>query len=115
MDIIFIKNLTMKAIIGILPNERIEEQPISISVDIYLNTQRASKSGLLTDTIDYALIAKKLISLIKKQKYYLIEKAAEDCASMILDYSLVQKVCIRLSKPTAIESAENAGICIIRP
>ena len=50
-----------------------------------------------------------------KKSIHLIEKAAEDCASMILSYSHVQKVCIRLSKPNALEQAEQAGISIIRP
>ena len=53
MDKIFIKDLFLRCIIGINPEERTKKQDIIINVTLHADLASAGKSDDIEDTIDY--------------------------------------------------------------
>lgn len=114
MDKIFINNLKVKCIIGILPHERLNKQTIVLNIKVGTKTIKAANSKSLNDTIDYAELADSIHQLSISGKYLLLETMAEDIARLILDNPLAYNVKIKIEKPEAIVSSKSVGVEIYR-
>ena len=53
-DKVLINDLTVDAILGILPEERVQAQRVVINLTIFTDTQPAAKSQNIADTVNYA-------------------------------------------------------------
>ena len=117
MDKITIKNLKIFAFHGVNPEEKENGQNFLIDVDYYLNIKRACQSDNIDDTVSYAKVVKVIRAAFTKEKYDLIEKAAEEIAKAIFDsFEQIYKVEITLKKPEAPVKAdfEYMAVNIIR-
>lgn len=112
-DCIFINDLTVETIIGILPNERITKQPVTINLKLFFNFSVASYSDDFNDTIDYADVTKQLRKFIEHSNFQLIEKLAESISRWLFDHYPVDKVEVHLTKPNALKEA-TVGVIIER-
>jgi FolB domain-containing protein len=113
-DKILIKNLACKAIIGILPEERVAPQPLNINLAIETDTTAAAFTADLGQTIDYARIAQEVAELAVGAEAHLLETLAEDIAKYVLSHERALGVTVALDKPAAIDNAETVGIEIYR-
>ena len=52
LDTIFIKQLRIKTIVGILPRERITPQPIFLDVKLSVDVHTPAKTGDISDACD---------------------------------------------------------------
>ena len=114
MDKIFIKNLKINCIIGILPHERLNKQTIVLNVKVGTETIKAANSKSLNDTIDYAKLADNINQLTVSGKYLLLETMAEDIAQLILNDPLANNVKIKIEKTEAVVSTTSVGVEIYR-
>ena len=64
MDRIFIRDLALRCIIGIFPEERREKQDIVINVAMGCDLRKAGRSDDLNDTVDYKAVKKAILKLI---------------------------------------------------
>ena len=64
MDIIFIRDLRIDAVIGIYDWERSIRQTISIDLDLGADIRMAAKSDQIDDTLNYKAVAKRLIAFV---------------------------------------------------
>ena len=110
MDKIFIKNLKINCIIGILPQERVNKQTIVLNIKVGIKTIKAANSKSLDDTVDYAKLADNINQITVAGKYLLLETLAEDIAVFILDNPLVYTVEIKIEKTEAVASATSFGV-----
>ena len=101
---------------GVLPSERANGQPFLIDVDLGLDTRRAAKSDDLTDTVDYAGLADRVVALVEGEPVNLIETLAERIAAMCLEADRVEQVQITVHKPEAPVSVafEDVSVTIMR-
>ena len=83
-DIVFIEQLTVNAILGILPEERITPQPVVVDLQLQIDSRAAAQSTRIEDTLDYADLANKVQTLIINGKYLLIETLINDIADLCL-------------------------------
>jgi dihydroneopterin aldolase len=115
-DRIFISELHVECIVGILPHEREQPQPLLIDVELSLDTSLAAYSGRIAATCDYARVADELETLLNFRRYKLLEMAAEELAAMLLGvHPNVSDVHLRLSKPHALRGrARTAGVEVRR-
>ncbi|MBN1797510.1 MAG: dihydroneopterin aldolase [Spirochaetales bacterium] len=113
-DKIFIKDLLLRCIVGIKPDEREKKQDVLIHLNLYSDLRQAGISDNITDTIDYATLKKKVIELVEGSSFYLVEKLAESIAELCLKDSKVQKVDVEIEKPGALRFARTVGIAITR-
>jgi FolB domain-containing protein len=113
-DKVLINNLTVDAILGILPNERVQTQQVVINLTIFTDTQPAAKSQNIADTLKYAEIASQAAQLTVEGEYLLIESLVEDLAALTLDHPTAKAVTVRVEKPQAVRDARSVGVEIYR-
>ena len=102
MDKIIIKDLEIYAFHGVNIEEKNLGQKFLISVELVMDLRVAGKNDELMATVNYAQLCIALEKEFTKEKYDLIEHAAEElCIFILLNYERVQQVKLLLKKPWA--------------
>lgn len=114
MDRIFIRDLALRCIIGIYPEERREKQDIVINVEIHCDLRAAGRSDDLNDTVDYKAIKKAILKLVEESRFLLIESLAENISDIALANDKVQQVVVTIDKPGALRFAKSSAVEITR-
>lgn len=114
MDKIFIRELALRCIIGIYPEERREKQDIVINVEMHADLRKAGRSDDLNDTVDYKSIKKAILKLVEHSKFLLIESLAENISDIALRDEKVQQVVVTIDKPGALRFAKASAVEITR-
>lgn len=115
MDKIFVKDLLVRGIIGINPEERVKLQDIVINLTIFANIRRAAESDDIDDAVNYKSITKRVIEHVESSSDHLVEKLVTDIARIVLtEFVGVERVRVRVDKPGALRFAESVGIEIER-
>jgi len=114
MDKIFIRELALRCIIGIYPEERREKQDIIINMEMHCDLRKAGRSDDLNDTVDYKAIKKSILALVEKSGFQLIESLAESISDIALVDEKVQQVVVTIDKPGALRFAKSSAVEIIR-
>jgi len=114
MDKIFIRELALRCIIGIYPEERREKQDIIINVEIHADLRRAGRSDDLNDTVNYKEIKKAILKLVENSAFQLIESLAERIADIALAHDMAQQVVVTIDKPGALRFAKASAVEITR-
>jgi D-erythro-7,8-dihydroneopterin triphosphate epimerase len=114
MDRIFIRDLALRCIIGIYPEERREKQDVVINVVMECDLRKAGRSDELEDTVDYKSIKKAILKLVEKSHFQLIESLAENIADIALADEKVQQVSVTIDKPGALRFAKSSAVEITR-
>ena len=114
LDKIYIKEILLRAIIGINPDERVNKQDVVISVIMYADLSKACKSDDVKDTIDYKSVKTKIVDLVEKSLFYLVETLEEAIATIGLKDERVQQVDVTVERPGALRFAKTVGVEITR-
>lgn len=114
MDKIFVKDLRVDCIIGILESERVKTQPLLVSMELEKDLKECAKTGDLDKSINYAALSERVKSYIIQRKALLLEELAEELCKLILKEFKPESVTIRLNKPEAVADAMAAGVQITR-
>ena len=115
MDKVFIKNLQVETVIGIFNWEREVRQVVSIDLAMEFDNKKAAKSDDIEDALDYKKIGKRVSSYVKRSKFKLVERLAEQIAKLILKEFPVSSLTVSVTKPGALRGSESVGISITRP
>ena len=113
-DKIYIRDLSIRCIIGVNQDERIEKQDVVINVILFADTRKAGQTDALEDSVDYKKVKKAILSLVENSEFLLIEKLAEEIAKICLDDSKVQKVDVTVDKPGALRCTRSVAVEIVR-
>lgn len=114
-DEIFIQGLRVETIIGLLPHERIDRQPVEIDLILKTDISVAAQSENVSDTLDYAAISEGLSEYIQSTQFQLIETLAESIVQWLWQFSpLINQVFLELRKPMAVQQAKTVGLKITR-
>ena len=109
MNTISIVDLEVTCIIGILPNERVEEQTLLLDINLDVDIGNSAFADEIDETIDYTIIAEMATKLAVKKKYNLIESFCRDLNNLFLEtFQVIQKTRISIKKPNAIPKAKYA-------
>ena len=114
MDKILIKNLRAHGIIGVYPHERETPQEIIINITVFTDTQRASQTDDIADCVDYDTLVKKVKAYTESAARFTVEALANDLAEICLQDDGVEKVNVRVEKPSAVPSAQSVGVEVER-
>lgn len=114
MDKIIIKNLRLRGIIGINPEERVNKQDILINLVLYTDIRQAAVSDNIDDAANYKSITKRIISHVENSADLLVEKLVSDIARIILVEFPIERAQVRVEKPGALRYTESVGIEIER-
>ena len=113
-DIIYIKDLRIKTIIGIFDWERKVKQEVSIDMEFPFDCKKAAATDTIEDTIDYKAITKGVIKFVEDSSFQLQETLAESIAALVKDEYGVKSIKLRVSKPGALRGAKDVGLIIYR-
>jgi dihydroneopterin aldolase len=111
---IFIESLKVEAIIGVYEQERIIKQPLVIDIEMQYDAQQASLSDNLNYALDYHALSDEIHAFVETSSFQLIEALAQAIVERILTNPIVTAVNLKLSKPQALDKADNVGIRISR-
>lgn len=102
MDKIYVEDLEVYAYHGVLKEEKAIGQKFLISLELSLDLKKAGTFDDLNSTVNYAELCWSIEEEFKREKYDLIERAAEQLANFILNkYEIVEGVKVCLKKPWA--------------
>ncbi len=113
-DYIVIEDLLVRTIIGINPEERTQRQDVVISLRLETDTRLPGKSDSIDDAVNYRTITKQVIDLVEDSSFQLVEKLAEEVASLCLADERVSRVRVSLYKPGALRFSRSVGVSIER-
>ncbi|MEJ2208075.1 MAG: dihydroneopterin aldolase [Anaerolineae bacterium] len=99
LDQIQIKDLLLRTIIGINPEEREKRQDVLINLTLWADTRPAGTSDDVVDAVNYKTITKQVIALVENSEFYLVEKMAAEIAALCLADPRVERVTVRVEKP----------------
>lgn len=115
MDKIFVKDLLVRGIIGINPEERVKLQDIVINMTLFADIRQAAETDDIAYAVNYKSITKRIIEHVEASSDHLVEKLVTDIARIILtEFDGVQRARVRVEKPGALRFAQSVGIEIER-
>ncbi len=114
MDKITIKNLRLRCLIGINPDELKEEQEIILNVSYWYDFSKAVKSDRISDAVNYGEINNAIIKLVEGSKFNLAETLAERIAALCMANPRIMRAKVRVEKTKALKSAQSVGAQVIR-
>ncbi|HEY5730819.1 MAG TPA: dihydroneopterin aldolase [Anaerolineales bacterium] len=114
MDKVIIKNLLARGIIGVRDWERKRAQDILINITLFTDTRRAAETDDINDCADYSKVTKNVQAHAESAGRFTVEALANDLAELCLGEKNVQRVVVRVEKPTAVRFAESVGVEIER-
>lgn len=110
--IIRIKNLRLRAIIGINPWEKTEAQALIINAEFEFDGLQAVMSDRLEDTIDYRQISQKIIKHVESTQYDLVEALAGNLLKLIMEDTRIIRAQVEVDKPNALRSADSTSVLV---
>jgi dihydroneopterin aldolase/D-erythro-7,8-dihydroneopterin triphosphate epimerase len=115
LDRILIKDLSVSGILGIKPDERVNEQEILVNAVLWVDTRPAAASDDIADAINYRTVAKALIAHIQQGKPMLVERLVQELVDICFDLEpRISRVEMKVEKPGALRHARSVGISITR-
>jgi FolB domain-containing protein len=115
LDKIEIKDLLVRGILGINPDERSNRQDILINVCLWADTRAAAHSDDIDDAVNYKTITKAIIRHVENGTPMLVERLVDELVRLCFETDMrVEAVELRVEKPTALRFARSVGITIYR-
>jgi dihydroneopterin aldolase/D-erythro-7,8-dihydroneopterin triphosphate epimerase len=114
MDRILIKDLLVRTIIGTKDDERRAKQDVLINVTLWADLRKAGRNDCIEDTLNYRTINKRILHLVEKNAFFLVEKLAESICGICLEDPRVERVQVQVEKPGALRFARSVGVEITR-
>ena len=115
MDRIVIKDLLVRGIVGINPDEREHEQDILVNATLWVDTRPAAASDRIEDAVNYRSVAKAMIAHLREGRPRLVERLAEELAGVCLAADArIAEVEVSVEKPGALRHARSVGVVIRR-
>jgi dihydroneopterin aldolase len=114
MDILYIRNLKVDAVVGIFSWEKRIRQPLHLDLEIAIDIRKAAATDDIQYALDYKTVSTRLTQFISQSEWHLIETLAEKIAALLMAEFGVTWLRLKLSKPAALPSADSVGLMIER-
>jgi FolB domain-containing protein len=115
LDRILIRDLLVRGIVGINPDERTNRQDILVNVTMWADTRPAAASDDIADAVNYKTVSKAIIAHIEQSSPFLVERLAADLVRLCFESdSRIQAVELTVEKPGALRFARSVGLTIYR-
>lgn len=114
MNRIYIRDLTVRCVIGAFPEERNVRQDVLINIEMVCDFGAAAETDALEDTVNYKTINKRIVAMVEASDFHLIETMAERIAEICLGAKGVQGVRVTVDKPGALRFARSVAVEVER-
>jgi dihydroneopterin aldolase/D-erythro-7,8-dihydroneopterin triphosphate epimerase len=113
-DSLIIKDLLVRTVIGVAEEERRDKQDVLVTIALVTDTSAPGKSDDIADAVNYRTITKKILALAENNNFHLIERFAEEIATVCLAEPRVAGVRVTVEKPGALRFARSVCVTIER-
>ncbi len=115
-DRIELRGLQVRAVVGVLPHERLAPQPLEIDLDLVVDLTAAGSSDALGDTVDYGEVCETVRRIVTALEPLLLERLAAAVAEAVLALdSRVAAVTLVVRKTAPpVDSLASSGVRISR-
>lgn len=113
-DVVFVKGLTVEAVIGVYEWERAITQPLLIDIALETDISRAAVSDDVNDALNYKAVCDDVSDWCQVIQAQLLEHLAGQIADKLLAKYACQKITLSIAKPTAIQQTDAVGVQITR-
>ena len=114
MDRIFITDLRVDAVIGILPHERLAPQPLVLDLELAADVITPARSGDIADALDYKALSDGVRAFVAASEERLIETLAERICAFVRQEFGVPWLRLVLHKPEALDGPTDVGVIVER-
>ena len=111
--IVLVKNLILKASVGIYPKEKIRKQKVRFNISITANDNIKTKNDI-SEFVSYEDIIKNVKNVINKGHTPLIENLAHNIAEKCLINKKILRIEIMIEKLETFKETESVGIKVVR-
>jgi len=113
-DLVLVRDLLVRGIIGLNEWERKKKQDLLVNLEIRTDIREAGASDEVRGTINYRTIAKAVIKLIEESSFFLVEALATEIARLVVVEHGARSVRVRVEKPGAVRFSRSVGVEIER-
>ena len=114
MDTVFIRDLSMDAVIGVFGWERQVRQRITINLEMATDLSKAASTDDLEYTLDYKAISQRIRALVDENQPKLVETLIELIATKVMEEFNIPWLRISIAKPGAVRGSAAVGVVIER-
>ena len=115
MDFIHIRDLSLRCIIGIFPEERVTLQEVVLNLRLATPAvAAAARTDRIEDTIDYKTLKQRLITFVEASSFNLIETLADRVAALCLEDPRTLEVQVTVDKPGALRFTRSVAVEVTR-
>ncbi|MGF1682035.1 dihydroneopterin aldolase [Photobacterium makurazakiensis] len=114
MDSVFIEHLEVIATIGVYDWEQEIKQKLVLDLEMAHDNRPAADSDDVAFALDYASVSDAVTSHIQNGRFLLVERVAEEIASLIMERFSVPWIKVKVTKPGAVANARGVGVVIVR-
>ena len=113
-DLVLVRGLLLRTIIGVNDDERRNLQDIVIDITVETDTHTAGRTDDVRHAVNYRTITKEVVSLVQASSFFLVERLAEEIARICLAQPRALAATVRVIKPGAVRFAQSVGVEIRR-
>lgn len=113
-DCTAIRGLRVETVIGVWEWERQVTQTLLVDVDLYRDTRACGAGDDLDAALDYSKAAQLITEHIQSAQARLIERVANEVATLLLETFDLEKVAVTVHKPGALSAASDTFVRIVR-
>lgn len=110
MATITVKDLEIKTIIGINPEEREREQELKITYSYDVDITKPGITDNIEDCVNYRTINKTIITLVKKSQYFTLEKLTIEILNTLTAIKSIKRASVTVSKPQALRYTSDTSV-----
>ncbi|MGH8610727.1 MAG: dihydroneopterin aldolase [Gammaproteobacteria bacterium] len=114
MDIVYLKDLRIKTVIGVYAWERQLKQTVVLDLEVGTDIRAAGHSDAISDALNYKDVAKRVMEFTENSRFQLVEALAEGIADLVLREFSVPWVRLRVNKQGAVRGVRDVGVIIER-
>lgn len=114
MDIVFVRNLEARTVIGAHDWERQIKQQLVVNLEMATDIRPAADDDDLSKAVNYSSVSKAVIQYIEESSFQLVETLAERLAELVLIRFGVSWVRLELVKPRPLSGSHTVGVIIER-
>lgn len=112
MIAIRLKDIKAQTIIGVYEHERVHPQEILLNIELEAKCNKAAITDNLADTIDYAMLEEKIIGLLARSSFNLLEKLIKDVGDMLINTdNRITKVFVEAQKNGILPHSRAVSVC----
>ena len=114
MEIVYIRGLEVKTVIGIYDWEREIRQRVTIDLKMKADFSKAAEHDEIEYTLDYKAVAKRLTAFVEASSFKLMETLGSRIADIVQKEFGVTWLYLELGKPGAVTGSRDVGVIIER-